>query len=658
MDVTCPRCQTDYEFDDALVSERGTTVKCTNCGHQFRVHRQRSGGAAVTSGPEVWKIEQASGTLELRSLVELQRAIRAGKVVRTDLLRKGDGPARHVGDIPELEPFFPVPRPEQSAHTLPLPAVEVSKPPVAHTPAYGKPGVEVSAVAFAPTAKSTPPPRPPPPRTSERPRVPTPLGMSPVARTPVPIAPARPQPPLAVPVAAPLPEVAPAPLPTSAPEQDPPTVRRMDRVASTQPEAPPPSRSFPPDDGPAEEFFTEPPPPRRSSMGWIVGGVVVAGAILLGGTVGRPYLARLTSPSPITTVSGSSGAPRLDKELANELAIGQWIGGLASASTFALEQGSTLGASAGKSCARWGDLARGEADGAKKVGSDLRFVRALAAQGDVAGVRLYLPSHPGEPIMEALIALADVTKKDTAAVNAAAKSAATALGKATPSAFLAPADVAIAAWVAQASGDATRGTALLGELEKRAPKHVLLGVLRGTTKLEPVKTDAGVDARPDAPADAPLVAVGVGTGEVVATGDFRSLNEAGYKALAAGEPGKAEGYFKSSLAQHPGDVDALYGLGQIARARGEHASAISYFKQVLDSSAGFAPARLALADEQWSQGQQADAKKNYELYLERMPDGPGAERAKSRTGKSDVKPETPAPAPTPTPTPTPKPEDP
>jgi len=521
--------------------------------------------------------------------------------------------------------------------------------------------------------------------------------MSPVARTPVPIAPARPQPPLAVPVAAPLPEVAPAPLPTSAPEQDPPTVRRMDRVASTQPEAPPPSRSFPPDDGPAEEFFTEPPPPRRSSMGWIVGGVVVAGAILLGGTVGRPYLARLTSPSPITTVSGSSGAPRLDKELANgnaalsegdfatareafvrataleeksvaawdglcaaetELAIGQWIGGLASASTFALEQGSTLGASAGKSCARWGDLARGEADGAKKVGSDLRFVRALAAQGDVAGVRLYLPSHPGEPIMEALIALADVTKKDAAAVNAAAKSAATALGKATPSAFLAPADVAIAAWVAQASGDATRGTALLGELEKRAPKHVLLGVLRGTTKLEPVKTDAGVDARPDAPADAPLVAVGVGTGEVVATGDFRSLNEAGYKALAAGEPGKAEGYFKSSLAQHPGDVDALYGLGQIARARGEHASAISYFKQVLDSSAGFAPARLALADEQWSQGQQADAKKNYELYLERMPDGPGAERAKSRTGKSDVKPETPAPAPTPTPTPTPKPEDP
>ena len=32
MDVTCERCGTEYDFDDALVSERGTTVKCTNCG--------------------------------------------------------------------------------------------------------------------------------------------------------------------------------------------------------------------------------------------------------------------------------------------------------------------------------------------------------------------------------------------------------------------------------------------------------------------------------------------------------------------------------------------------------------------------------------------------------------------------------------------------
>ena len=37
MDVTCERCGTEYEFDETLVSERGTTVKCTNCGHLFNL---------------------------------------------------------------------------------------------------------------------------------------------------------------------------------------------------------------------------------------------------------------------------------------------------------------------------------------------------------------------------------------------------------------------------------------------------------------------------------------------------------------------------------------------------------------------------------------------------------------------------------------------
>jgi predicted Zn finger-like uncharacterized protein len=114
MDVTCPRCQTDYEFDDALVSERGTTVKCTNCGHQFRVFRPR---ASAQPSPELWRIERKAGEpLELRSLVELQRAIRAARVSRDDLLRRGEGPARRVGDIPELEPFFPGARRGRTAY--------------------------------------------------------------------------------------------------------------------------------------------------------------------------------------------------------------------------------------------------------------------------------------------------------------------------------------------------------------------------------------------------------------------------------------------------------------------------------------------------------------------------------------------------------------
>jgi predicted Zn finger-like uncharacterized protein len=38
MDVTCDRCGTEYEFEEALVSTRGTTVKCTHCGHLFNVY--------------------------------------------------------------------------------------------------------------------------------------------------------------------------------------------------------------------------------------------------------------------------------------------------------------------------------------------------------------------------------------------------------------------------------------------------------------------------------------------------------------------------------------------------------------------------------------------------------------------------------------------
>ena len=57
MDVTCDRCSTEYEFDDALVSERGTSVKCTNCGHQFKVYRARSGAL-----PDQWVVVADGGT--------------------------------------------------------------------------------------------------------------------------------------------------------------------------------------------------------------------------------------------------------------------------------------------------------------------------------------------------------------------------------------------------------------------------------------------------------------------------------------------------------------------------------------------------------------------------------------------------------------------
>src|SRR5678809_403465 len=103
MYVQCERCKTEYDFDDALVSERGTTVKCTQCGHQFKVRR----AAAPDGGSDRWVVTTVSGkTLVFTSLRELQKAILGKQVARSDSLQRGSGPPRLLGAIAELEPFF------------------------------------------------------------------------------------------------------------------------------------------------------------------------------------------------------------------------------------------------------------------------------------------------------------------------------------------------------------------------------------------------------------------------------------------------------------------------------------------------------------------------------------------------------------------------
>src|SRR3954464_11883189 len=102
MDVTCERCNTEYEFDDALVSERGTTVKCTTCGHQFKV--RRSDGS---SAPERWVVRTVDGReMEFTALRELPGAISHARITRDDVLARGSARPRRLGSIAELEPFF------------------------------------------------------------------------------------------------------------------------------------------------------------------------------------------------------------------------------------------------------------------------------------------------------------------------------------------------------------------------------------------------------------------------------------------------------------------------------------------------------------------------------------------------------------------------
>ena len=40
MDVRCEKCQTEYELDESRLKPGGVTVKCTNCGHMFKIRKQ------------------------------------------------------------------------------------------------------------------------------------------------------------------------------------------------------------------------------------------------------------------------------------------------------------------------------------------------------------------------------------------------------------------------------------------------------------------------------------------------------------------------------------------------------------------------------------------------------------------------------------------
>jgi predicted Zn finger-like uncharacterized protein len=153
MDVRCEKCGTEYELDDAKVTEAGVTVKCTSCGNLFKVRRRAgtnspfvgpatsvgplptppggtargfpavgaSPGAApprtrpMTMPPEGntavggWMVRNPSGQVQrFRELTTLQQWIVERKVTRDcEISRTGES-WRKLGDIAELMSFFQV----------------------------------------------------------------------------------------------------------------------------------------------------------------------------------------------------------------------------------------------------------------------------------------------------------------------------------------------------------------------------------------------------------------------------------------------------------------------------------------------------------------------------------------------------------------------
>lgn len=180
MNVTCERCNTEYDFDDTLVSGRGTTVKCTNCGHLFKV---RKAGADPAAAQEKWVVRTVDGReLQFNALRELQAAITQRTIGREDVLsRGGSSRPRRLGAIAELEPFFTTtgaaPMAPLGGTTPLVPAQRGSSLPSAHVPdpegstdssdmqedatVVRPPPVDPDTIPkpmFPPTAKPPPPP--------------------------------------------------------------------------------------------------------------------------------------------------------------------------------------------------------------------------------------------------------------------------------------------------------------------------------------------------------------------------------------------------------------------------------------------------------------------------------------------------------------------
>lgn len=199
MDVVCDKCNTEYEFDDALVSERGTTVKCTNCGHQFRIFRPKSDGTVARP----WILRRSDGkTATFDSLAVLQRWIGEGKASRADLLSRDGVDWKPLGSIAELEGFFA--QAEAKARAVGASKTLSGAAPPTPPRRATTPGMAPAATAAPP---QPPPPQPPPrmsggsvaPAFSAHPAPPPPS--VPSLPAPPALSSARPGPPLSAPPA-------------------------------------------------------------------------------------------------------------------------------------------------------------------------------------------------------------------------------------------------------------------------------------------------------------------------------------------------------------------------------------------------------------------------------------------------------------------------
>jgi predicted Zn finger-like uncharacterized protein len=163
MDVRCERCQTEYQVEDANVSDLGTEVQCSDCGHQFMVKRPNGAANRTSASREpdaneagTWVIETTAGrSLRLRDLTTLHKWIVEHRVGRGDRLSRAGDPWQRLGDMAELTPFFDIVDSAERARSsnAPLPAPLLA--PLA-VPALEPPVPQPERTSFTPSLDQRP----------------------------------------------------------------------------------------------------------------------------------------------------------------------------------------------------------------------------------------------------------------------------------------------------------------------------------------------------------------------------------------------------------------------------------------------------------------------------------------------------------------------
>jgi predicted Zn finger-like uncharacterized protein len=175
VDVRCEQCRTEYEFDESRITPEGVAVRCTTCGHVFKVRKAQTldaGFAGDLRAPRDWKVRlTATGdVVACRDLSTLQTWIIERRVQRGDQITRAGQAWTRLGDIPELQPFFtvtdkpqpqpqaPEPEPGQTMAFRPVPAAPRAPAP-APQPAYDPAGSTMTfrPVPAAPARGPTPP---------------------------------------------------------------------------------------------------------------------------------------------------------------------------------------------------------------------------------------------------------------------------------------------------------------------------------------------------------------------------------------------------------------------------------------------------------------------------------------------------------------------